>query len=93
MTKSEFKDYLLWLQSTGVSKLFVYQCGYMDGSIEHQVEVCERPTRDFKYLVFEGTLSDVFKHRSVTFTDHWEPFHEPVKEETRTLQELVCMSF
>lgn len=85
MNEKEIRDSLEWLASTGVTKLYVYECIFEDGSIEHQVECIQRPTHDFKHLVFEGDLNDVWRHRYDEFTNLVDP--------TYTLGELVMMSF
>ena len=92
-TKKSFMEYLLWLASEGVRHIWLYKCCYFDGSCEHRIATEEQPRKDFRYLAFEGDLTDVLRHRSDVFVDYEEPFHEPKKEYPYTLEELVRMSF
>lgn len=92
-TKKSFMEYLLWLASEGVRHIWLYECCYFDGSCEHRIATEEQPRKDFRYLAFEGDLTDVLLHRSDVFVDYEEPFHEPKKEYPYTLEELVRMSF
>lgn len=85
MNEKEIRDFLEWLASIGVTKIYVYQCIFKDGSIEHQVECVQRPTNDFKHLVFEGDLNDVWRHRYDEFTN--------LVDHTFTLAELVMTLF
>ena len=92
MTKEQFIDFMLHVAKRGVEKVFVYRFPDGCGGYQHYVSMYE-VFKDFTYKEFEGDLSDVVRHRSMTFVDHYEPLHEWPYDVSVTLEELVFEFF
>ena len=89
MKKNEFISMLL---SAAIAQVTIISIPDYNGGRELCVlfNKDEVELGDFEYIEFEGDATDVVRHRSMVFSEHFEPFHEQAYDVDYTLEELVC---
>lgn len=96
MKKADFREFLL-----ANNVVTVTVTSFADGnggrqncvSFNKTEEEAYENLRDFAYVEWHGTATDVVRRRKMVFEDHFEPFHEEAYDIDLTLEELILECF